>query len=204
VTGRLKDLIIIRGANYYPQDIEWSVERCHGGLRIGACAAISVDVNGEEQLVIVQEVERRTAWDPAEVIRAIRHAISDEHQIEVGAVVLIRSGSIPKTSAERSKGTRVVMRFCPENWTLWNSGFACLRQGARATPCRLRRLSPFVRGTMQKSRMRLWRIAGCRCARGTLQNSRLPALWRTAVSPLRRGTAAKRQGVAQDEKLKTG
>src|SRR5262249_1250708 len=59
VTGRLKDLIIIRGTNHYPQDIEWTVEQCHSALRPGAGAAFTVEDGGDEHLVIVQEAERR-------------------------------------------------------------------------------------------------------------------------------------------------
>jgi acyl-CoA synthetase (AMP-forming)/AMP-acid ligase II len=55
ITGRIKDLIIIRGLNHYPQDIEWTVERCHTALRAGCSAAFTIEVGGEERLVIVQE-----------------------------------------------------------------------------------------------------------------------------------------------------
>ena len=58
ITGRIKDLIIIRGSNHYPQDIEYTVENCHAALRSPGCAAFSVDIAGEERLVVVQEVER--------------------------------------------------------------------------------------------------------------------------------------------------
>ncbi len=59
ITGRWKDLIIIRGRNHYPQDIELTVERSHPALRPGCGAAISIDVAGEERVVIIQEVDRR-------------------------------------------------------------------------------------------------------------------------------------------------
>ena len=55
ITGRLKDLIIIRGRNLYPQDIEAIVARCHPALHAGGGAAFSIDVAGEERLVIVHE-----------------------------------------------------------------------------------------------------------------------------------------------------
>ena len=51
VTGRLKDLIVIRGRNYYPQDIELTVEDSHPALRTGGCVAFSMEVESEEQLV---------------------------------------------------------------------------------------------------------------------------------------------------------
>lgn len=59
VTGRLKDLIIIRGTNYFSEDIEWSLHGCHDALRPGNCAALGLEIEGAEALVIVAEVERR-------------------------------------------------------------------------------------------------------------------------------------------------
>ncbi|NEQ38280.1 MAG: fatty acyl-AMP ligase [Okeania sp. SIO3I5] len=58
VTGRLKDVIIINGRNHYPQDIEWTVEQSHPLIRPGCIASFSVEVEGEERLVVVAEVER--------------------------------------------------------------------------------------------------------------------------------------------------
>ena len=58
VTGRIKDLIIVRGVNHYPQDIEATVERSHEQLRPGACAAFTIEIEGRERLAIVGEVER--------------------------------------------------------------------------------------------------------------------------------------------------
>jgi acyl transferase domain-containing protein/acyl-CoA synthetase (AMP-forming)/AMP-acid ligase II/acyl carrier protein len=99
VTGRLKDLIIVRGSNHYPQDIEWTVEKSHSALRAGAGAAVTIESEGEEKLVIVQEIERRPKWDLDEVAGAVRQAVSDEHGLEVHAIALIQAGSIPKTSS---------------------------------------------------------------------------------------------------------
>jgi acyl-CoA synthetase (AMP-forming)/AMP-acid ligase II len=59
ITGRIKDLIIIRGLNHYPQDIEWTVESCNTALRPGCSAAFTIEADGEERLVIVQEVDTR-------------------------------------------------------------------------------------------------------------------------------------------------
>ncbi|HEY0604260.1 MAG TPA: amino acid adenylation domain-containing protein, partial [Herpetosiphonaceae bacterium] len=100
VTGRLKDLIIIRGRNHYPQDIELTVERSHYALRPGCGAAFSVAVDGEERLVVVQEVERQhRKIDPAPAIQAIRAAVAEQHELQVYGVVLIKPGSLPKTSS---------------------------------------------------------------------------------------------------------
>jgi len=110
VTGRLKDLIIIDGYNYYPQDIEQTVEQSHQSLRPSCCAAFSVDIDGKERLVIVAEVERRSVgpdlsrplpiYRPAsEIVQAIRRAVAEAHELRVYAVLLLKPGSIPKTSS---------------------------------------------------------------------------------------------------------
>ncbi|MBD1903169.1 fatty acyl-AMP ligase [Trichocoleus sp. DQ-A3] len=100
ITGRIKDLIIIRGTNHYPQDIEWTVQESHAALRPEHGAAFSVMVNGEERLVIVQEVERHTQnLDTNEVMGAIRQVVSEQHELQVYAVVLVKPGSILKTSS---------------------------------------------------------------------------------------------------------
>jgi acyl-CoA synthetase (AMP-forming)/AMP-acid ligase II len=100
VTSRLKDLIIIRGRNHYPQDIELTVEQSHAVLRMAGGAAFSVEVEGEERLVVVQELERHHRnVDLNEVLQTIREAVASEHELQVYAVVLIKTGSIPKTSS---------------------------------------------------------------------------------------------------------
>jgi len=102
VTGRLKDLIIIHGRNHYPQDIEQTVERAHPLLRAGACGVFTVEVSGRERLGVVAEVERgrnRTSEELEEVFAAIRRTVSAEHEVPVDAIVLIKAGSIPKTSS---------------------------------------------------------------------------------------------------------
>jgi amino acid adenylation domain-containing protein len=99
VTGRLKDLIIIRGRNLYPQDIEASVERAHPGLRAGCGAAFAVEVEGEERVVVVQEVERGHENNTATMVDVIRHAIAEQHEVQPFAIFLTRAGSIPKTSS---------------------------------------------------------------------------------------------------------
>jgi len=119
VTGRLKDLIIISGRKFYPQDIEMTVEQSHPALRPACCAAFSVDGTGEEQLVIAAEVEPRyqpavrnppdgeprahpngrSPLDVESVVRAIRRAVAEEHDVRVHKVVLLRAGCIPKTTS---------------------------------------------------------------------------------------------------------
>lgn len=99
VTGRLKDLIIIRGVNYYPQDIELVVQQSHPRLRPDCGAAFTMEADGREQLVIVQEVERRKHGDLEAVLESIRRAVAVDFELPVDVIVLIRAGSIPKTSS---------------------------------------------------------------------------------------------------------
>lgn len=101
ITGRLKDLIIVQGRNHYPQDIEATVEKSHLGLRQGCGAVFSVEIAGQERLVVVQEVERsylRKLDSPA-VIEQIIRSVAEEHQLDVYAVALLKTASIPKTSS---------------------------------------------------------------------------------------------------------
>ena len=99
VTGRLKDLIIVHGVNYYPQDIERTVQQSHPRLRPDCGAAFTVDGDGREQLVVVQEVERHKQSDFRGVFDAIRRAVAGEHELSPDAIVLIKAGSVPKTSS---------------------------------------------------------------------------------------------------------
>ncbi len=99
VTGRLKDLIILRGVNHYPQDIEETVRAAHEHVHQGASAAIVVGEQGDEKLVIVQEAARLRQLDFAEIIDAIRQKVAGEHDLSVAAIVLIKFRSIPKTSS---------------------------------------------------------------------------------------------------------
>jgi acyl carrier protein len=98
VTGRLKDVIIIRGRNHYPQDIEATAETAHPALMPGA--AFSMTVGEEERLVIVNQIDRQL--DKSEygnVVSAIRQAVAEQHELDAHAVVLIRQSSLPITSS---------------------------------------------------------------------------------------------------------
>ncbi len=126
VTGRLKDLIIIDGRNLYPQDIELTVEQSHAGIRPAGCAAFSVEM-GEERLVIAAELERRyqsrfqnrearheRASQAAEidlVVKAIRRAVAEEHDVRVHAVVLLSMGSLPRTPSGKLQRRACRERF---------------------------------------------------------------------------------------------
>jgi len=98
VTGRIKDLIIIAGANHYPADIEWTIERNCPEVRRNHCAAFTVDDEDGEQLVIVAEVERQqTDW--SDLFRRVRAAVANEHELAPCAIAIVARGAILKTSS---------------------------------------------------------------------------------------------------------
>jgi 8-amino-7-oxononanoate synthase/acyl carrier protein len=99
VTGRLRDLVIVRGCNHYPQDIEATVAKSHLGVRAGWGAAFTVEEGPEQKLVIILELERHQRAEAAQVIGAIRRDVAREHGLVVDSIVLVRAGNIPKTSS---------------------------------------------------------------------------------------------------------
>ena len=100
IAGRLKDMIIVRGVNRYPQDIETTVEQCHPLTRSGGAAAFAVNRWDREHLVVVCEIERgRKNRKLDGVIDAIRAAVTSEHDLPPDAIVLVRAHSMPKTSS---------------------------------------------------------------------------------------------------------
>ncbi|MEE8525842.1 MAG: AMP-binding protein, partial [Thermoanaerobaculia bacterium] len=99
VTGRLKDLMILRGRNIYPQDVETTATASHGALRPDAAAAFSVEADGEERMVVVCEIERRREREAAAAAAAVRRAVLEEHQAALQEAVLIRAGTLPRTTS---------------------------------------------------------------------------------------------------------
>ncbi|HEU0251539.1 MAG TPA: AMP-binding protein, partial [Pyrinomonadaceae bacterium] len=98
LTGRIKDLIIVRGRNHYPQDIEDTVRVCSGAWETDGCAAFSVEVAGEERLVVVQELNRKVD-DHEALTKAIRTAVLSKHEIPVYAIAFTGKRRLPKTSS---------------------------------------------------------------------------------------------------------
>lgn len=119
VTGRLKDLIIISGRKLYPQDIELTVEQSHPAIRPASSAAFSTEGRGGERLIVAAEIEPRYQLMPSgaqdgetralpkgrmpldveAVVRSIRRAVAEEHDVRVHKVQLLRAGRIPRTSS---------------------------------------------------------------------------------------------------------
>ena len=100
INGRLKDLIIIRGRNHYPEDIERTVARSHPSLRASSGAAFSVPTDGEEQLVVVHETDRHDRDPDIEaIVDAVRCAVIEDHDVRVASVLLVRAGRLPRTTS---------------------------------------------------------------------------------------------------------
>jgi 8-amino-7-oxononanoate synthase/acyl carrier protein len=100
VAGRLKDMIIVRGVNRYPQDIEQTAEQAHEIMQSGLTAAFADSAADRERLIICAEVQKRsedTNWD--EVIKAIRREVTLHHELPPDAIVLVRIGTLPRTSS---------------------------------------------------------------------------------------------------------
>ncbi|MCE9592176.1 MAG: aminotransferase class I/II-fold pyridoxal phosphate-dependent enzyme [Planctomycetes bacterium] len=109
VTGRQDDLLIIRGLNHHPQDLEATAHRCHPLLDAGLGAAFAVDDHGSQRLVLVQEVTRNGETKITPALDACRKAVLDEHGVVLHTIVLVRCGTIPKTSSGK-----VQRRACRE------------------------------------------------------------------------------------------
>jgi acyl-CoA synthetase (AMP-forming)/AMP-acid ligase II len=101
IVDRLKDLIIIRGRNHYPQDIEWSVRSCYPCFQHYTCAAFSLEIENEEKLIICQEVERNflSHENYYEIPNIIRECVANYHDVVPHNILLVSYGSIPKTTS---------------------------------------------------------------------------------------------------------
>jgi acyl-CoA synthetase (AMP-forming)/AMP-acid ligase II len=109
VTGRLKDVLIVRGFKHYPQDLEHTAERQHAAIRPGCSAAFSIDGDDGEAVAIALEVDRRKVPqldDPTErdgflasLIDRVRVAVVEHHGIVLSAVSVLSHGAMPKTSS---------------------------------------------------------------------------------------------------------
>jgi acyl-CoA synthetase (AMP-forming)/AMP-acid ligase II/acyl carrier protein len=110
VTGRIKEVIIVRGRKIYPQDIEATVQLAHDALRPAGGAAFAVDTGAGESLVVVQEIERSmlATVDRQELVSLISEAVLREHDLAISEVVLVKPEVVPKTSS--GKIQRVLCR----------------------------------------------------------------------------------------------
>jgi len=103
VVDRLKDLIIIRGRNLHPHDLEQTIQASHPALGTGGAACFAIEVDGEERLAAAVEVERRWRPDAARALddlaATIRSAVAVEHEVQVHAIALVKAGTLPRTTS---------------------------------------------------------------------------------------------------------
>jgi acyl-CoA synthetase (AMP-forming)/AMP-acid ligase II len=102
ITGRIKDIMIVRGSNYYPQDLELTAEKSHPALRRGYAAAFTcVQEDDRELLAIACEVRKDylSRLDVDDVVGAVRKGVVREHDLTVHKVILTPPGTIPKTTS---------------------------------------------------------------------------------------------------------
>jgi iturin family lipopeptide synthetase A len=110
VCGRLKDMIIIRGQNFAPTDIEVSVEHCHPSLRVDFGVAITVDAHFEERLVVVYEIAESESdvVDISLITRSVAHVVAEVFDLQLHGFVLVERGTLPRTTS--GKVTRAKTR----------------------------------------------------------------------------------------------
>ncbi|HYR09957.1 MAG TPA: condensation domain-containing protein, partial [Longimicrobium sp.] len=116
VAGRVKDLIIVRGRNFHPHDIELTAEKAHASVRPGSTAAFALEVEGEERVVVACEIERHPQDDARTIAEAVRRAVSDEHQLAAHDVVLLRAGTLPKTSSGKIRRHACRQSYTAGEW----------------------------------------------------------------------------------------
>ena len=120
VSGRLKDLIVIRGQNHYPQDIEETVAGLHEAFRPNSTAAIGCLIDAQEQLVILQEIDRLSRkLDLDRLRQEIRSAISEQYRLLVHDIVFLRKNSLPKTTSGKIRRNASRERYQAERLSLW-------------------------------------------------------------------------------------
>ncbi|WP_193097156.1 AMP-binding protein [Streptomyces sp. C8S0] len=107
VVGRAKDLIVQRGRNVYPEDLEADAGTCHPEVRPGRCAVFGVDHDGDEAVVVCQEVGAHTPAERfPEIAARVRATLSRVHGVTARTVLIVPPGTITKTSSGRSSATR--------------------------------------------------------------------------------------------------
>ena len=121
VSGRIKDLIVIRGVNHYPQDIEETVAKLHDAFRQNTTAACSMLIEESERLFIFQEITGRSReLDIVELTRLVRRAISERHQLEVSEIIFLRSGALPRTTSGKIRRHACLRHYLQGTLLRWN------------------------------------------------------------------------------------
>jgi acyl-CoA synthetase (AMP-forming)/AMP-acid ligase II len=99
VCGRLKDVIVVRGRKIHPEDVELTAQQASPVLRPGSIAAFRVEHDGTDAVALVAAVDGRAAQSDPELFAKIRSAITEAHQVQLQAILLVRPGDFPRTSS---------------------------------------------------------------------------------------------------------
>ncbi|CAK8999036.1 4-hydroxyphenylalkanoate adenylyltransferase (Acyl-AMP synthase) (Long-chain-fatty-acid--AMP ligase FadD29) (FAAL), partial [Durusdinium trenchii] len=135
ITGRIKDLIILRGANVYPDDIEASVERSHPAVHRDGVAAFSVELDDQECAGVVVEIARDQLREFSfeDLVESVREAVNSDLNIQLSLIVAVTPSRIPRTSSGKKQRSR-----CREDWSAGKLGGVVgewrYQPGAPATP----------------------------------------------------------------------
>lgn len=130
VTGRIKDLLIVRGVKHYPQDVELTVEHAHPSIRPHGSAAFTYQQHGQPSVAIVAEIGRRadkSAWSRAElpaIADAVAQAVCAAHGFVPGTIALVEAGALPRTTSGKAERYRCTPLLDDHAFLLhrWSSG----------------------------------------------------------------------------------
>ena len=119
ITGRFKDMIIIRGHNYYPQDIEATLQSIDRSLRFGYSAAFSIDFDNREKIVVLQEVDKRhiPRVDMTDLLSRAKKALTSELAVDIDTIGLLRQGALPVTTSGKVQRHRCREKFLKGDFT---------------------------------------------------------------------------------------
>lgn len=124
ITGRLSDLIVIRGQNHYPHDIERTVQAVHPAFRSESGAAFSVEVDGQERAVVVHEIDHRQQADAEALISEVLETVRQLHGLSLHACVIVKRGSVARTASgkvQRSAMKRAYLDGTLQLVTRWDA-----------------------------------------------------------------------------------
>ncbi|MBX3439554.1 MAG: fatty acyl-AMP ligase [Planctomycetaceae bacterium] len=120
ICGRIKDLIVIRGRNHYPEDIEATVSRVHEAFPPSGSVALGCVIDGEERLVLLQEIDRRTRkLDLSELAREIRRRVAEQHQLQAHEILFLQKGALPKTTSGKVRRRDTQHRYLTGQLLQW-------------------------------------------------------------------------------------
>lgn len=121
ICGRVKEMMIFNGRNIHPMDIELCVMTSHPAIRQGCVVAFSVEEQDQEKLVIVAEIKNNSLHNAADAATAIAQVLADQHNLACKAVLLVRSGTLPKTSSGKLQRYRAREQYLNHQLALIHS-----------------------------------------------------------------------------------